>query len=70
MGEHGWITAKELMRQLEADPNWVAKRDARHAERASRVATDEAAILDDLARVGVEVTSVDDFVGKRFLCVT
>jgi hypothetical protein len=63
-----WITAGELMRQLEADPEWVAKRDARearHAERAKLIAADEAPIILDLAAVGVVVSSVYDFVGKQ-----
>ena len=56
------------MRQLEADPEWVAKRDAkaaRHAERAKELAADEAPIIAELASVGVTVSSVYDFVGKQ-----
>jgi hypothetical protein len=56
------------MRQLEADPEWVAKRDTRetrNADRASRIQVDEKPILDDLAAIGITVSSVYDFVGKQ-----
>jgi len=62
------ITAEQLMRQLEADPEWVAKRDARearHAERAKLIAADETSVISDLAAVGVAVSSVYDFVGNQ-----
>jgi hypothetical protein len=62
------MTAEQLMRQLEADPEWVAKRDARearHAERSKLFAADEASVILDLAAVDVTVTSVYDFVGKQ-----
>jgi hypothetical protein len=62
------MTAEELMRQLEANPEWVAQRDARagrHAERAKQIAADEAPIIAQLATVGVAVSSVYDFVGKQ-----
>jgi len=62
-----WITAGELMRQLDANPASEANqsvRDTRRAERAKRVASDEASIVADLQRVGVSVVSVYDFVGK------
>ena len=62
------MTAEELMRQLEADPEWVAKRDARdsrYAERESRIRAEQKPILDDLAEVGITVSSVYDLVGKQ-----
>jgi hypothetical protein len=68
VAKRDWITAGELMSQLEADPEWVAKRDARvarHAERAKQIAADEASIIADLAAVGVAVSSVYDFVGQQ-----
>ena len=68
MAKDDWITAGELMRQLEADPEWVAKRDAkatRRAERARQLADDEAPIIAELAVVGVTVSSIYDFVGKQ-----
>lgn len=68
MAKDDWITAGEQMSQLEADREWVAQRDAkaaRHAERAKRLADDEAPIIAELAAVGVTVSSVYDFVGKQ-----
>jgi hypothetical protein len=62
------ITAGELMRKLEADPEWVAKRDtraARRAERAKQLADDQAPIVAELAAVGITVTSIYEFVGKQ-----
>jgi len=68
MARDDWITARELMRQLESDPEWVAKRDARaarHAERAKQLDADEAPLIAELASVGIAVSSVYDFVGKQ-----
>ncbi len=62
------ITAEELARQLESDPERVAKRDARAARLAeleTTLAADEASILADLSAVGVTVSSVYDLVGTR-----
>jgi len=59
------ITAAELMRELEANPQWVAQRaakEARSKERAKRCDEDEAGLLRDLAGVGVICGSVYDFV--------
>ena len=61
------ITAKELLQQLEADPKWVAERDARelrHRKRAEALSKDEAGLLNDLEAVGVRVSSVYDFVNS------
>ncbi len=38
MAKRRGITAEELMRQLEADPKWVADNAAREARRAAREA--------------------------------
>lgn len=68
MAKDDWITADELTCQLEADPEWVAKRDAkaaRHAERARQLADDEAPVIAELAAVGVTVSSIYDFVGTQ-----
>lgn len=57
------ITAEELLRQLESDPEWVARRDETEALRADeerRLEADEQPIVADLQRVGYEVTSVWD----------
>ncbi len=70
MAKEDWITAEELMNQLDGDPEWVAKRDAREARRAERaklIAADEASVVADLATVGVAITSVYDFVGKQIV---
>jgi hypothetical protein len=51
------------MRQLSADPRWVAEqeqREARHAATAARLKADEASILSDLAGTGIAVASVYD----------
>lgn len=54
------MTAAELMAELSADPEWVAARARRAAEdEASRraLAAEEAPILADLRRVGIDVPS-------------
>ena len=56
------------MRQLEADPKWVANNAAREARRAARETqfrAEEAPIVTELAAAGVAAESVGDFVGKR-----
>ena len=68
MAKRRGITAEELMRQLEADPKWVAGKAAREARRAAREAqfrAEEAPIVADLTAAGVATESVDDLVGKR-----
>lgn len=67
-GRRGPMTAEELLRQLEADPEWVAKRDARDAEhraRAALLAEAELPLVADLARAGVPVSSVWDLVNTK-----
>jgi hypothetical protein len=64
MGKRRGITAEELMKQLNADPLWVAEqeqREARHTASAARLKEDEAPILSDLTAAGIEVASVYDF---------
>ncbi|MBX7102567.1 MAG: hypothetical protein K1X57_00695 [Gemmataceae bacterium] len=56
------------MRQLEADPKWVAEdatREARRAAREAQFKAEEVPIIADLAAVGVDAESVWDFVCKR-----
>lgn len=68
MAKDDWVTAEQLMRQLESDPEWVTERHARegrHAERVKLIADDEATVVVELAAVGVAVSSVYDFVGKQ-----
>lgn len=68
MANRDWISAGELMRHLENDPEWVAKRtakDSRRIERARALTADEAPIILELASVGITVSSVYDFVGKQ-----
>lgn len=60
-------TAEELMNELESDPAWVAKRDARLAryrERESRLRDDQSSLIEELAAVGVQCESVYDFVNR------
>jgi hypothetical protein len=68
VAKRDWITAEELRRQLEANPEQAARRDARaarHAEGGKQIATDEAPLIAELADVGLVVSSVYDFVGKQ-----
>ena len=64
----GPIKAAEFIRQLEADPAWVAQRDAREAElqvRAAALADAERPLVEDLRNAGVFVSSVWDLVNTR-----
>jgi hypothetical protein len=61
------MTAAELIRRLEADPEWVAKRDAREAEREARAAAlalAERPLVSDLRAAGFVVSSVWDLVNS------
>jgi hypothetical protein len=61
----GPITAAEASRQLEADPEWCARRDAKEAaraERTRRLALEQLELLRDLQAAGKEVGSVWDLV--------
>jgi hypothetical protein len=61
------ITAQEAIAQLNADPEWVAKRDARDrelAERSAALRLEERPLLDDLAAAGFSVESVWDLVNS------
>jgi HEAT repeat protein len=62
------ITAEELHRQLESDPEWVAREAAREAEarrgdEAERFETRE--LISDLAAVGIRVRSIWTLVNTR-----
>lgn len=64
----GKVTAEELMAQLEADPEWVARRDERERFRQRRTAGyDRAAapLKAELAAAGFEVDSVADLYNER-----
>lgn len=68
MVRRGPMTAAEHLRQLEADPEWVARRDARDrdlAERSARARQEEHDLLADLATVGLLVDSVWALYKKR-----
>jgi hypothetical protein len=55
------LTAEELMAQLEADPEWVARRDAEERERERTVRinrADAAPVLDDLQKAGFDVEAI------------
>ena len=57
------VTAKEFLAQLEADPEWVARRERQRAERAAFAAQHRDAqkpLLNDLADVGFDVATVED----------
>ncbi|HEY9344136.1 MAG TPA: hypothetical protein VIQ53_02440 [Inquilinus sp.] len=54
------ITASELTRRLEADPEWVARRaerDRLHEERTAALRENEAPLIAALRNVGVDVRS-------------
>lgn len=64
-----WVTAEELGARLEADPEWVRKRDERQARHAAEVAKlwaemepEHAPLRRDLATIGLDVSSIDDLV--------
>jgi hypothetical protein len=64
-----WITAGELMAKLEADPEFVAQREAREAEHARRVAELAAALtplLDALREAGCSMSSASELTDPPF----
>lgn len=63
-------TAAELMRELEADPKWVAARDARearHRARADGIEADARSVYADLAAAGVSVGSLEELSRSQHL---
>ncbi len=57
----GPVTAAELAARLEADPDWVARRDARERDRAQREQQshiEQAPLLSDLQAIGIVVNNV------------
>ena len=61
------ITAGELLKQLESDPEWVRQRNEREAEREQRhreYLRIEKPVVDDLHEAGCEVESVWDLVNS------
>lgn len=62
------ITADELLAELEHDPEWVARRDARKAEmraREERYLREETPLREELHRLGYPVKWVWDFVNAK-----
>jgi len=60
-------TAEQLLRELEADPQWRAARDRREAaltERAGDAAADERELVAELRAAGYDVDSVYDLVNN------
>jgi hypothetical protein len=58
-------SADELLRELEADPNWVAaqeSRKARHRMRLDAITVDIGTVLADLQAIGENVSSLAGFV--------
>ena len=56
--KRGEKTADELMTELESDPEWVARRDAREAEQRAkeeRSIAEQALLLADLRKVGYRI---------------
>lgn len=65
MEKKGYIGADELLAELERDPEWVARRDARENERQAaeqRAIDEQAMLLADLRRVGYRIRWIWDFV--------
>jgi len=63
----GPITAEELLRKLEADPDWVAKRDARERGQIAweaEMAELERNLVSEIRSVGYEIDSVWDLVNN------
>lgn len=61
------VTASELMAQLEADPEWVARRDAKEREREAHrqvCAADESDLVQEIRASGYEIDSVRDLVNN------
>ncbi|RYZ75725.1 MAG: hypothetical protein EOP06_32050 [Proteobacteria bacterium] len=68
MSKDGSISVADLMAELHADPEWVARDAARQAKRdvaELRFREEEKPIIDDLAKVGIEVQSVWDLVNTN-----
>jgi hypothetical protein len=62
------MTAEELMARLEANPEWVARRDRQEAERravADVNRRDAAPVVADLRAAGFEVDSIADLHSRR-----
>lgn len=65
MAKAEWKTAAEIMAEREADPEWVARRDAREAEQQAkeeRSIAEQALLLADLRKVGRHVRWIWDLV--------
>jgi hypothetical protein len=63
MLKHKPITAAEVIAELEADSEWVARRDAKEREREAHhkvCAADEAELVAEIRSVGYDIDSVWD----------
>lgn len=61
------ITASELMAKLEADPEWVARSDARERDREAQeqiCAADEAELVQEIQNAGYDIDSIWDLVNN------
>ena len=61
------MPADELMRELESDPSWVAKRDERERKQAERrkvLDADQKQLVDEICAAGYQVQSVWDLVNN------
>ncbi len=64
----GPMTAAELMKELESDPEWVSRRDARERWRRAqgeRFAREEAPLVREIAEAGLIIDSVSDLINAR-----
>lgn len=62
------MTADELLNELESDPQWVAKRDARERwrlARAERIGREEESLVREIGEAGLGIDSVWDLVNTR-----
>jgi hypothetical protein len=65
--DKGWVSAEDLMKELESDPDYLARQaqdDARRARRDAELAVAEKPLLEELRTVGCNVESAWDLVNK------
>jgi hypothetical protein len=62
------VTAEELLKELHADPEWVAQKEAQEAKRqalAVAIYTREAPLVADLRKLGFDVESAWDLFNRK-----
>lgn len=62
------VTAEELLKELHADPEWVARKEAQEAKRqalARAIYASEAPLVADLRRAGFDIESAWDLFNRK-----